>query len=602
MASESAEISAPMDAFTERVAREHLRLVQNQVGRIPLAYALNDLFLCWLLSRIGLLWAGILWLLVQLVVQTWRFQYVRRLQAQAPADPHAALNRLSMMLVVMGLLRGALVLVMFSRPLQTEHYMFTMTYLGTIAGTVASVAGQVRPFLLWAVFVAGSLAFAWIMQGDLTGLWLGLLVISLVALLAGHVSDEGQGLQQLVKLACDNEALAESLRSARDQSEAASSSKTRFFAAASHDLRQPLHALSINATTLELLAQRQGDPLIKDLSHSINRALSQSNGLLDSLLDISNLDANAVKPQMRTILVGTLLVSVLEEFTSLAAQKGLALCLNLPDRSLVVRTDPDLLRRILNNLVGNALKFTNAGSVTLSALNMPLVEGIRRVRLVVSDSGPGIAPEEQQRVFEEFYQIGNTSRDRSKGLGLGLSIVKRTAALLGADLRLISAPGQGTSVELWLDQAQVMDGPPSHSEQEVRSEIEIGVLCGLKVLVVDDEAEILSSVEGLLTQLGCAVRCASDGVQALTALDDKFLPQVLLVDHRLRNESGTDVIARLRAVLGPVPAVLITGDTEPAIIRSALASGYQVMHKPVHGPLLARALRKATATRMTEVS
>jgi signal transduction histidine kinase len=592
--------NTPLDALSERTAREYLRLAQRQVGRIPIPYVLIDVFVCWMLSRLNLLGPGLLWLGMLVLVQVWRWRYVKALQARPPADATAALKRLSAMLLVLGLLRGSLVPVIFLHPVQAEHYMFTLIYLGLLAGTCASVGGLVWPFIGWGALACGSLAVAWVLQGNVDGVWLGLLIVALIAVLTGHVRDQGVGLRLFVKLACDNEILAQSLRAARDQSEAASLSKTRFFAAASHDLRQPLHALSINATTLELLARRQSDELIKELSHSINRALNQSNGLLDSLLEISNLDADAVKPQMQNVDLGAMLNSVREEFSALAAQKGLQLKLDLPDPAPVARTDPDLLRRILHNLVGNALKFSSSGNVTLSARSTMSSEAARahggegridRIRLAVIDTGPGIEPQEQEHVFEEFYQIGNASRDRSKGLGLGLSIVKRTAALLGSDVGLYSVMGEGTRFELNLAPAPAGSRPQLKAASESR--LEVGMLPGLRVLVVDDEEEILRSMHGLLTQLGCDVRCAPDGDEAMALLTNDFVPQVLLIDHRLRNESGIDVIARLGELLGPVSAVLVTGDTEPATLQIARAAGHRVIHKPVQGHLLAQTLREA---------
>ena len=572
------------DPLAVRIAREHLRLARRQIGRIPLPYLLIDVFLCWLLVRLGLGAPALAWFVALVVVQTWRWRYARQHVAEVQADPTLVLQRLASFLLVLGVLRAVIVPLLFMQPLQYEHFMFTMVYLGMIAGTSASVGGELRPFLLYSLLAGGSLAMGYGLQGTAESIWVGVLIFCLIAVLGGHLSDQAKGLAQFVQLAIDNERLAESLRRARDAAEAASLSKTRFFAAASHDLRQPLHALSINATTLELLATRQGDPLIKELSHSINRALGQSNGLLDSLLEISKLDAQAIKPHLQGVDLARILVSVHDEFAALAAYNGLALRLDLPPQPLVASTDPLLLRRILSNLVGNALKFTTSGSVTLRA---GVVAGARprRVAVAVIDTGPGIAEAEQTRVFEEFYQIDNASRDRNLGLGLGLAIVQRTASLLGAGLRLDSHLGQGTTVTL--DLPADTGGPPAAHDLPTPLAVEAGMLRGLKVMLVDDEVEIRRSLQGLLLQLGCELRCAAGQAQAMVQLDEGFVPQVLLVDHRLRGERGTEVIAGLRARLGPVAAVLVTGDTEPALIQAAREAGHQVLHKPVQGPVLA---------------
>ena len=572
------------DSQAVRIAREHLRLARRQIGRIPLPYLLIDVFLCWLLVRLDLALPALAWFAALVVVQTWRWRYARQHAADVQVDPAQVLQRLAAFLLALGVLRAAIVPLLFMQPLQYEHFMFTLVYLGMIAGASASVGGEPRPFLLYSLLTGGSLAMGYGLQGTAESIWAGVLILCLIAVLGAHLSDQAKGLAQFVQLAIDNERLAESLRRARDAAEAASLSKTRFFAAASHDLRQPLHALSINATTLELLATRQGDPLIKELSHSINRALGQSNGLLDSLLEISKLDAQAIKPHLQAVDLTRMLTSAHDEFAALAAYNGLALRLDLPPQPLVATTDPLLLRRILSNLVGNALKFTTCGSVTLRA---GVVAGARppRVAIAVIDTGPGIAEAEQARVFEEFYQIDNAGRDRNLGLGLGLSIVQRTASLLGAGLRLNSRPGQGTLVELDLPADTV--SPPTADDIVMPLAVEAGMLQGLKVMLVDDEVEIRRSLQGLLLQLGCELRCAAGQAQAVAHLDEGFVPQVLLVDHRLRGERGTEVIASLRARLGPVAAVLVTGDTEPALIQAARAAGHQVVHKPVQGPVLA---------------
>jgi hypothetical protein len=193
----------------ERIARAHLRLVQKQLGRLPLPYLLIDVFVAWLLVRAGLPWIGPLWLVLLLPAQLWRWLYVRRIIAHTPADPARVLRHLGLMLALLGLMRGALVPLLFSQPVRAEHYMFTMIYLGMLAGTGASVAGQARPFLTWAVLAPGALAAAWMLQGGTDGPWLGALIVSLVAVLTGHVRDQGQGLRDFVTLASDNERQAQ---------------------------------------------------------------------------------------------------------------------------------------------------------------------------------------------------------------------------------------------------------------------------------------------------------------------------------------------------------------------------------------------------------
>jgi signal transduction histidine kinase len=576
----------------QRVAAEHLRLIGLQVARVPVLVVLVDAFVVWLLSREGLLLTGVIWMAVQLMLQALRWMLARRYTANAAVDVVQALHRLSLMFGLIGVSRAAIVPLLFAQPLTDTHYVFTMVFLGLAAGGVSSVAGYLRAYLMWAVPVAVALATGWMLQGSFEGRSVGVLMLLMFGVLSLYVRDEGRTLARLIQLAHEKDELASSLRVERDRAQAANESKTRFFAAASHDLRQPLHALSINATTLELVARKQSDPMVRELSQSINRALRQSNSLLDGLLDISRLDANAIELHIEPISVRSTFEALKDEFEASAAQLGLALRFDLPaGADPWVASDADLLMRILGNLVSNALKFTTQGEVVLAARHAGGDADVEPAALLLSvtDTGAGIPAAEHERVFEEFYQIGNPSRDRSRGLGLGLSIVKRAAALLGVGLQLDSVPGRGTRIELRVPAA----APPRTAAPVVSAEAastDALPTLSARVLVIDDEEEVLESLGVLLPHLGCEVRCATGSTQAHAILESGFVPELLVVDHRLRNESGSQVIEQLRHRLGPVPALMVTGDTAPENLQRALASGVRVVHKPLDGARLAHAL------------
>ena len=571
--------------LAQRVTRVRLRQIQAQVLRSPPAYVVTDLFLLWLVAGVGLLWTGIAWMALDSVLFMGRWFYVRARMRRPSASPQAELSRLSAFYLALGLGRALLTLWVFGQPLSDIHYLYTVVLLGLAAVGVSLVGGMARIYALWSVGMGASLAWGWLSQGSVLSLGFGFLIPMMLLMLTLFVRDQGRSQVQLVSAAYDNERLAESLRLERDKAQAANQSKTRFFAAASHDLRQPLHALAINATTLELVARRQTDPVVKELSQSINRALRQSNSLLDGLLDISRLDANAVEVRIEAVDVAALLEAVCDEFKPVAAQAGLALAVELPAApALWIATDAELMKRVLGNLLSNALKFTSVGGVTLAARC-----DAGRVLISVADTGPGIALAEQERVFEEFYQIGNASRDRTLGLGLGLSIVRRSAELLGVGLRMNSAPGHGTVMELRVPAAEPAAGAGANPLGGVEALPQLDA----RVLVIDDEDEILEALAGLLPHLGCEVRVATGSQQALAVLEAGFQPDVLLVDHRLRGETGPQVIAQLRERCPQVPAVLVTGDTSPLNLRSLQNIGFQVVHKPVDGQRLAQALGEA---------
>lgn len=581
------------DALAEQVERERYELVTASIRRLPLPLLLFNLGGAWLLWHTGWSAGAGLWFVLISGVQGLRWVLVRR-WGLAPAIGAAAANRaMNRAFITLGWLVGALVAGVFAGNRANEHYLVTMICLGTAAGAVVAAGWSPRMFALWSLPVAGAMIAGWLHEGGVAGIGIALLIGALFVVLAAQTRDQERSLHRLVGLAWDNDRLVRSLRAERDRAQAASRSKTRFFAAASHDLRQPLHALSLSAYAMSTLAQRRNDAKMQQLADGIERALHQSTGLLDGLLDISRLDAGAVRPAQRDFAARGLLDSLHAEFAPQAARRGLAFEVLLADDAPpTLRTDPDLLRRVLQNLVANALKFTREGSVRLVAERAG--DG-GNLRLAVVDTGPGIPEAEQERVFEEFYQLGNAARDRNQGLGLGLSIVRRTCALLGLTVTLHSQPGHGTRVELVVPRG---DRPESIGDSAAAEPSpSAGLAPGLRVLAIDDEGDIRASMRDLLTELGCQVRCTDGRDDALAAVRAGFDPQVIVADHRLREHTGLEVIAAVCALVGPRPAVVVTGDTAPHTLQQVLAGGHRVLHKPVDGAKLVQLLRELTTER-----
>jgi len=594
-AASAAPLALPaLDTATlaERVDALRLQLVSQTMLRVPAILLVSNLFSAWLLWRTGWGMLAPLWLVLMSAVHGGRWWLVKRWQRLPPttADGNRALAWAVMAVAVM---QALLVLGVFAGQHTVEHYLVTIHCAGVAGYAVVATGWRPRLLARWILLVGGVLVPGWLLQAiaraELDGLAMAVMSISLLAALLAQTVEQEKALLRSVALSWDNEQLASSLRIERDRAQSASESKTRFFAAASHDLRQPLHALSINAYALAMLARRQGQPKIVALSDSIERALRQSTGLLDGLLDVSRLDAGAVQADWHDVDLGPLLDSIGQEFRPLAAQSGLLLDVQRPDAPLLVRTDPDLLRRVLTNLLGNALKFTRQGGVTLQARH----DG-DRVLLAVADTGIGIAAADQVRVFEEFYQADNPARDRSQGLGLGLAIVRRISVLLDIELALDSAAGRGTRISLRLpagDAAGMVQNFAAGPAAEADADDRLAPL-GLQVLVIDDEPAIRESMQALLEQLGCDARCVDGQAAALALVRSGWRPQLILADHRLRQGDGLSALAALHAELGPVPAMLVTGDTAPDTLAQLAASGHRVLHKPVDGALLAQALRE----------
>ena len=385
-------------------------------------------------------------------------------------------------------------------------------------------------------------------------------------------------------LAIQNARLFRETEEKSRQLELANLARSRFLAAASHDLRQPLHTLSLYSAALKLHA---ADGATGEIAIHINKALASLSALVDSLLDISKLDAGAVRPEPQNVNLRSVIERIEADYRPLANGKGLEFHVVAPD--LLVETDPVLLERLLRNLVDNAFKYTAAGNVTLAAEMHD-----RLARIVVRDTGMGIPAAERERIFEEFYQIGNPERDRVQGLGLGLAIVQRLAHLLGLALTLESELGRGSTFAVTLPPATERRASPRGPA--ARSETARPALDGARILVIDDESDVRAGMRALLEQLGCRVSVCSGYAEAERLLEQDGLEDVHVIvsDFRLRaHESGIDTVRRLRERLGDVPALLVSGDTAPERLREAQSSGLPLLHKPVSADKLTEAILAA---------
>jgi len=358
-------------------------------------------------------------------------------------------------------------------------------------------------------------------------------------------------------------------QAAREQAEQASIAKSRFFAAASHDLRQPLHSLGLFTSALD---EQLAAPQAKETARGIRESIAALERLFDALLDLSRLDAGVVTMQPRNVALQPLFDRLAREFHVEAVERELRLRF-VPTRA-VVRTDALLLERILTNLVANALRYTDQGGVAV---------GVRRrggrAAITVCDTGVGIAADKQALVFEEFYQVNNPGRDRSRGLGLGLAIVQRLARLLEHPLTLRSAPGRGSCFGV---EVPFADGPANETGQPAPS-LEDEALRDVRVLVVDDDLMVREGTAALLRQWRAAPRTSASGAEAEGAVDEGFVPDVMIVDLRLGGvQDGIDVIEALRRRLGhEVPALLVSGDTGAAELLRVRSSGMPLLTKPV---------------------
>ena len=355
----------------------------------------------------------------------------------------------------------------------------------------------------------------------------------------------------------------ERLAEAKQAAEEATASKTRFLAAASHDLLQPLHAARLFIAALK---DDAADTASRTLAENADRSIESAHGLLKALLNLSRLETGGVRPAVGPLSLEALLADLRREFTPIARAKGLQLRL-VPSR-LWVASDRDLLRSLLQNLIGNAVRYTDEGAVLI---------GVRRVgdalRIEVHDTGRGIAPEQQDAVFNEFTRLPGRGGDEP-GAGLGLAIVRRVASLLGHRLDLTSEPGRGSMFSVTAPRAVAVETPAAAPPSSSRG----ASLKGLRVLCVDNEPTILSGLTALLERWGATVVTASDAAGAL-ALPGPF--DAALVDLHLGDgPDGLTVVDGLRA-RGVRAVALITADADEALQARATAAGAVMMPKPV---------------------
>ena len=346
--------------------------------------------------------------------------------------------------------------------------------------------------------------------------------------------------------------------------ELSNAAKTRFLAAASHDLRQPV--LSISLLT-DLMREQAVPPAMAPLLQRIGDSVQALNGLLKGLLDLSRFDAGAVQPRPERVALRPLLEAVMGDERAAAEQKGLELRARIPNWT--VRTDPLLLEQIARNFVGNAVRYTERGGVLVAARRRGAA-----IRLEVWDTGPGIAPESQALVFEEFVQLDNPARERARGLGLGLSLVRRAAGVLDAPLTLRSRPGRGSRFAIELPFA----GPVVEAAEAVLAPA--AQLHGVRIWLVEDDPDVREATRLCLERWGIGVRAFADAAGCAAALDDGAAPDVFVTDQRLPDGSGLDLAARLHARHPAVPALVITGDSSPRDLALFAASGLPVLHKP----------------------
>lgn len=572
------------------IEEELLSLLARQGKRMPLPVGLSALMIGVIVAKgnsgpihlFAALWVGLVFASLGL-----RWYVLGRL----PKMLHVPVARRLQWAVWLSALSGVLFslsLVFVPWMSDFERMVQTIILLGLCAGAVAATAGYLPVLLTFLLPVSLANCVAWLgHSGMYEARWLdwalGILILGFAWVLVFLARDAYSVFTDSVAIRHSQIKSNQQLRLALQQAESAMLSRTRFLASASHDLRQPMHTLSLFGSAL---MRRSLDVDSAAIVGQMNQALQSLTTQMDALLDISKLDAQVVPVDNQVFSLSLWLTRLSQEFQAAAQSKGLNLGLDCP-ADVYVESDPLLLERVLRNLVDNAIKYTSHGRIDIRVQRAGAeTEGLWRID--VQDTGPGIAAPEQAHIFEEFYQIDNPERDRAKGLGLGLSIVNRLVDLLDLHLSLISSPGEGTCFSLSI--AAVCDPILHAAAQSGGSGPQ---LPHLHVLVLDNEEPVRIAMQALLNSHGCDVSLARSSREAVVKSLQRR-PDIVLTDLRLQgSDEGLSAVRSLRGAMPGLPAILITGDTCPERLKQASEAGLQVLHKPVLEAQLVAAIKTA---------
>ncbi|MEE9332879.1 MAG: hybrid sensor histidine kinase/response regulator [Granulosicoccaceae bacterium] len=530
--------------------------------------ALITIFLWTLASKIGLLW----WMGAIAVIGAVRLVSIRR---YFKASDETRNRRYWGPVFWVGTLLAGIVWGMWPLMFYDFYSRETLLLISTLfAGMVAVSASSGRiyipSFLSFSMPLVIPLSILHMQSGSDT-LWLTGFLLLVFLLVNGALTIQGHGhYLELIKARFQNQSLMESLAQEKHTAEQAVIAKNRFLAAASHDLRQPLHAMGMFLESLRFKESSQDKlAIIEDMSASA-QAL---NGLFNSLLDVSKLDAEIIHFNPTHIDIGEMFERLHVQFKNLAAENGIEL--HSEHHGCTLYADSILLERVLRNLLSNAICYTKEGKVSLICDSS---QG-HVARISIIDTGLGIPEQEQEDVFSEYHQLNNPERDRNKGLGLGLAIVRRLCRLMQLEVKMHSQLGVGTRFDLTL--------PMGNIKKMKTSQPEIGLpsLQNLMVMVIDDEETVLAGMQSMLGQWGCEVVLAESARDALRAIAlEQVQPDIIISDYRLRNNcTGVDAIAAVREALETdIPGIVVTGDNSPTRLKEVNDSGLHLLHKPVN--------------------
>lgn len=532
------------------------------------------------------------WFLLSVIAQ---FNRIYSLRTPIPKDLGELTNRkihyLSSAFLI-SLTFIAYFILFFTTLPEPSRCFLTLLILGLCSGSVVNNAGLRSGFVSFCLPVLATTVIFW-MATEFNSLPNGLEVLMAVLIgFYGVVLNEMSKnthniLRETFSLRFEDRKQKAMLSEALKDAEIANKTKTRFLAAASHDLRQPLHTISLVSAALNLQDLKRETRNLVDLLERVSSTLSRQ---LNDLLDISKLDAGIIPVNLQNVDVNTLLTNIASEFELEVREKKLKQNLQLLSRNEAI-VDPELMYRLLRNLVHNAIKFTDIGKITLKSYD----DG-EYVIVEVIDTGCGVDISYQEEIFKEFYQVNNEGRDRTKGFGLGLSIVARISKLLNIEVGIDSSLNGGSNFHLKIPSNPIELRSFRQSPLPLK---DISKKFSLNVLMIEDDELVKEAGKYLLEQLGCVcfVSCSTQTAKSIASTEQLDL---IVADFRLGNfDNGVLAINSINNG-GEIPSVLITGDTAPDLLKEIEATGLKVIHKPITFEKLRDVLIEAEAIKYSK--
>jgi len=579
-------------AFGREVQIELVRLHARIIRRMPWVQSILAACIGVIVLRYVPLAAFAIWCGVSIGIESLRAEYAERLlRKAAPVDSKRAHRAFVLWALAAGAAVGVGAAFCFPNlPISDQAVLGIVLFAMPAAGVAVSQSSRyIAAAYCLAILLPASAC--WMLLYPHQALSVGVMTLVYCAFII-LVSVEGESLllrsvvirHERDRLVRDLEKRNADVREAMERAEQAAQSRARVLATASHDLRQPLHALSIYSA---VLAAGPAPDQLREVGANIDQIVRSLGSLLHGLLDLSRLTVGHYEPEHKRVALEAVVESVCAEYRRSAADKGLEL--RVRAEPVRVLGDAVAIGRIVRNLLDNAIKYTARGTIDVS---LALDAAHDAAVIAVADSGPGIAPEQQARIFEEFYQLDNPGRDRGRGVGLGLAIVQRLCELIGAEIGVESAPGAGATFRLRL---------PHRVTEEHASAASVGgdesaPLKDRSVYLIDNENDILHGTQRLLESWGMRTAIANSADAAERLFRERGVPELLITDLRLRGaEHGAELAARLRRKFAQFPVLVITGEVSATAVAQVDGLGGTLLYKPITPELLRRAIVRAIA-------